>query len=295
MLIDVSIIIVNYNTKHLLKKCIDSIKLHVKGVTYEIIVVDNASQDSSSDMVLSLFPEVRLIQNKTNAGFGSANNIGVRPAGGKYIFLFNSDAVLISDTVSSLFNFLETNHQCAMAGPRVLLPDMSRQSRICGDLPTMIKIFNDSMFLSSLFPHISFFSGINTENFSTKVTSLGWISGVCMLIRKNVFESVGGFDENIFLYSEDMDLCRRIKDKGWEIIHIDDFPIVHKCGGSAKTDAAIIRNSLLQQKYFLRMLADMFGPFQMVLIRAIIFKGLVLRVLTGAAMKFFKPVKLFKP
>ena len=290
MLIDISVIIVNYNTKNLLKECIDSIRNNVENISYEIIVVDNASQDGSADMVLSLFPDVKLIKNKINTGFGTANNIGVDIAKGKYIFLFNSDAILVSDTVSNLYRFLKKNRSYAMVGPRVVLPDMTRQPKICGELPTVFRIFNDTIFLSTLLPNISLFRGINTDT-PSKETSLGWISGVCMLIRKEAFKSVGGFDERFFLYSEDMDLCRRIRDKGWEIAHIDDFPIIHKCGGSTKTDADTIRNSVLQQKYFLEMLTYMFSPFQMIIVRSIIFKGLVLRVLAGAAMKFLKPEK----
>ena len=290
MLIDISVIIVNYNTKNLLKECIDSIRNNVENISYEIIVVDNASQDGSADMVLSLFPDVKLIKNKINTGFGTANNIGVDIAKGKYIFLFNSDAILVSDTVSNLYRFLKKNRSYAMVGPRVVLPDMTRQPKICGELPTVFRIFNDTIFLSTLLPNISLFRGINTDT-PSKETSLGWISGVCMLIRKEAFKSVGGFDERFFLYSEDMDLCRRIRDKGWEIAHIDDFPIIHKCGGSTKTDADTIRNSVLQQKYFLEMLTYMFSPFQMIIVRSIIFKGLILRVLAGAAMKFLKPEK----
>jgi len=291
MLMNVSIIIVNYNTKDLLKDCIYSIINNVKNISYEIIVVDNASQDGSIYMVRSLFSDVKLIINKTNTGFGSANNIGVEAAEGKYIFFFNSDAILVSDTVFSLFDFLEKNQSYAMAGPKILLPGMTMQPKTCGELPTIFRIFNDSMFLSILLSNVSFFDGINTDKPSKKETSLGWISGVCMLIRKDVFESVGGFDKNIFLYSEDMDLCRRIKDTGWEIAHIDDFPIIHKCGGSSKTDADIIRNSVLQQNYFLEMLTDMFSHFQMVMVRSIMFKGLILRILIGAAIKIIKPEK----
>lgn len=287
----VSVIIVNYNTKDLLQECLASINNNVRDILYEIIVVDNASKDGSVDMVASLFPEVKLIQNNSNQGFGSANNSGVRIAKGKYVFLFNSDALLISDTVSSLFNFLEKNQDYAMVGPRVVLQDNTRQPKICGELPTVFRVFNDSMFLSSLFPNISLFNGVNMDRLLKNETSLGWISGVCLLIRKKVFESVDGFDEEIFLYSEDMDLCRRVKDNSWKIAHIDDFPIIHKCGGSTKTDKDIIRNSLLQQKYFLGMLKHMYSPFQMIVVKSIIFKGLILRILAGLIIKFLKPQK----
>lgn len=281
----VSVIIVNYNTKQLLCECVDSIIKHTKGISYEMIVVDNASCDGSQEAVKTKYPEIKLIENKTNTGFGEANNKGARVASGRYLFLFNSDAVLESDCISSLYAFLEKNNECGMAGPRVLLRDRSRQPKICGEMPTIPKIINDTFLFSTLFPESPFFRGVNMDRPVKKITSLGWISGVCMMIRADAFKEVDGFDESIFLYCEDMDLCIRIREKGWEIAHIDDYPIIHKCGGSAKSDQDVIRNSTLQQKNFLNMLRKNHSPLKIVLIKLILFKGLVLRLFVGIAEK----------
>lgn len=288
---DVSIIIVNYNTKSLLSSCIDSIFANVKSVSFEIIVVDNASIDGSSDMIKSYHPEVILIENDANIGFGAANNMGAEMASGSYIFLLNSDAILCMDTVFGLYRYLEENSEYGMAGPGVLLTNGEKQPKICGDFPSLLKIINDSILLSQIFPRIEFFRGIYTDNLVKMETSLDWISGVCMLIRVDVFKSVGGFDESIFLYCEDIDLCKRVQNNGWKIMHIENYQIIHKCGGSAKTNRDIIRNSTLQQKYFLKMLKNYFSPFQIQVIYFILFIGLIIRMVLGVLIKVILPEK----
>lgn len=285
MTLDVSVIIVSYNTKELLARAIQSVMDHVKGVTHEVIVVDNASRDGSPEMVSLRFPDVKLIRSCVNAGFGAANNLGAREAAGKYLFLLNSDAMLTEDTAAGLLSFLEKNTGYAAAGPGVLLPDRTRQPKICGPLPTMRRIFNDALLLSALFPGVDFFQGMHMDRPTAKVTPVGWLSGVCMLIRREPFETAGGFDERFFLYAEDMDLCRRLGIRGWKLAHVDDFAIVHECGGSAATPADVVRKSVLQQTYFLAMLAGMFDSRQLAAARLLLFSGLVLRVFAGLAAK----------
>lgn len=291
MTIDISVIIVNYNTKHLLQDCITSLKKHIQDVSYEIIVVDNASVDESSAMVSALFPDVKLIQNKTNVGFGAANNIGAAIASGEYLLLFNSDAELITDTVAQLFMFLKTHPQTAVAGPGVLLPDRTRQPKICGELPTLARLCYDALYISTLFQKTPFFSGIYTNQPGKGVLFPCWVSGVCMLITSDVYKEVNGFDPDVFLYCEDMDLCIRIRNVGWQIAHISDRPIVHRLGGSAKSNEDIIRNSLLQQKYFIYLLSKIFPPQKLFLSRCILGCGLILRLIAGTIQMYLYPRK----
>ncbi|MFZ5562462.1 MAG: glycosyltransferase family 2 protein, partial [Thermodesulfobacteriota bacterium] len=197
----------------------------------------------------------------------------------------NSDAMLVSDTVAGLHAFLEKNPGYAAAGPGVLLPDGTRQPKICGGLPTLRRVANDALLLSALFPGAGAFQGMHMDRPTANITPVGWLSGVCMLIRREAFEAAGGFDERFFLYAEDMDLCRRLGDQGWKLAHVDDFPVIHERGGSAASAADIIRNSVLQQKYFLTMLAQMFGRRQLAAARLLMLSGLALRVVAGLIMK----------
>ncbi|MEF2146353.1 MAG: glycosyltransferase family 2 protein [Desulfovibrionaceae bacterium] len=282
MICELSVVIVNYNTRELLADCLESLRTHLPATEVEVIVVDNASSDGSREMVQTRFPEVRLICSKENLGFGRANNLGVQESSGKYLFLFNSDAVLREDTATALRHVLEERPETGVAGPRVLLSDNSRQPMICGPVPSLRAMFNDALKLDKLFPGIRFFQGLHDDRPTQRVTEVGWVSGVCMLIRRKAFEQVEGFDPEFFMYCEDIDLCLRMRRFGWGVVHVDEYPIVHHCGGSSKTDAQRLRNSLMQQRYFLRMLSRDMGWLRMAAARLILSLGLAFRIAAGA-------------
>lgn len=274
----ISFIIVNYNTCDLLAQCLNSIREKVTGISYEIIVVDNASSDGSSYMLKSIFSEVRLLQNNKNTGFGHANNLGVSISKGKYVLLINSDAVLQEDIATPLAAFLESHPHVGAVGPNVFLPNGTKQSKICGFMPSLIKLIMDSLLLSTVFSKASSFNGVYLENPTKGQTPVGWISGVCMLIRKQAYDQVNGFDISYFLYMEDIDLCRRLTLMGWNIFHLNEYNITHHCGASSPSDKARLRNNILQQRHFLIFISTFFSQMEYATAKWIIGTGLLIRL-----------------
>jgi hypothetical protein len=275
----VSIIIVNYNTRALTEACLRSIEAQVRGVSHEVVLVDNASSDGSAEMVRERFPAVRLIENPCNLGFGVANNIGAGVARGEHLMLLNSDAELLSDSASALLEFLRAHPLAAAVGPRVLLPDGRRQPMITGDLPGLRAVRNDALFLSRLAP--GFFPGIHHDEPGESVAEVGWISGVCMMIRRDAWEQVGGFDPSYFMYCEDIDLCRRFRQRGWTIVHLDDAAIRHHNGGSSKSAQQKLRSKLMQQRHFLSLLGNSLDARELKAAKFFLGVGLLLRMAVG--------------
>ncbi|HEU5078479.1 MAG TPA: glycosyltransferase family 2 protein [Opitutaceae bacterium] len=274
----ISIIIVSYNTRQLLADCLASIRTYARSAEIEIIVVDNNSADGSVEMLRDEFPEVRRIENKNNPGFGVANNQGFAISRGEFVLLLNSDTVLLEDTPGKLRDFMLRHPRAGAVAPLVRLMDGTRQPKTYGHLPTARVVFNQSLLLSSLFPRSRSFAGIFVEHSFGREMQVGWISGVCMLIRPEAYAAVDGFDPAFFLYAEDIDLCRRIVNAGWTIHRIDDHAIKHLCGGSSKSDQIVIRNGVLQQRNFLRLIDASTGPAGRAFARVSLAAGLAARV-----------------
>jgi GT2 family glycosyltransferase len=248
----------------------------------EVIVVDNASTDGSVDMVKKEFPTVKLIESDKNLGFGLGNNLGVNHAVGEYVMLFNSDALLTMDTAQELVNYLEINNGVSCVCPRVVLPNTHViQPKIFGFKPTAKTVLMQSFFLNRLFPKSTFFRGIDGDHRWAKKMNVGWVSGVCMFMRKQHYQFVNGFDSRFFMYCEDIDLCLKLEKFG-DIIFYDDFEIIHYGGASSKTVSSVIRNSVWQQRHLLLIVKEYFGKTQWFLSAIAIFFGLILRLILGA-------------
>lgn len=282
---EVSIVIVNYKTPELVVNCVKSLERFVTATSFEVIVVDNDSTKESVDLMKQYCPRITIIANPQNSGFGEGNNIGYRHAKGNLLFLLNSDTVLREDTVTPLVKFLNEHPEAAMVGPTVFLPNGLRQSQICGNNPTLRRLFNDALLLSLLLPSFSFFQGIHRDSISQKVTRVTWISGVCMLIRKEAYRKVNGFNPEFFLYSEDIDLCLRVNRDCGDIYHLNDYGIIHHHGASSKTEEAKLQNSLLQQGNFLKLLPTVLSSPQIKKARMLLKIGLLLRLCIGYLLR----------
>lgn len=234
----ISIIIVAFNSQRQILKCLDSLVYFTK-TNVEVLIIDNASSDKTVEIVKKKFPQVKLIQNATNIGFTKACNQGARIAKGKYLLFLNPDtAIKNKDDLKLLLDFAESKKKLGAIGVKVLNPDGSIQPSY-GALPTLPRI---------IFDRLPFFN----KNFGIQVRNprlykythrVAWVSGCCFLIRKEVFDEIGGFNEEIFMYGEDYDLCFRLKEKGYENYYYPKFQIVHNDSG---------RNNLLRKphKYF---------------------------------------------
>ena len=242
---DLSIIIVNYNVKEFLQNLIHSIEKASLNLTKEIIIVDNASDDGSVEFIREKFPQAILIANQKNLGFGKANNIGLKQASGKYILLINPDTLVAEDTFEKMIKFFESNPEAGLAGCKILNPDGSLQLACRRSFPGPWTSFTKVTGLSSLFPNNKVFARYNlTYLDENKTYEVDAISGSFMMMLKEVYAKVGGFDEQFFMYGEDLDLCYRIQKSGFKVYYVHSTQIIHYKGESTK------RSSLDETKVF---------------------------------------------
>jgi GT2 family glycosyltransferase len=240
-----SIIIVSYNTKQLLKDCIDSIENSLIGISYEIIVVDNASIDGSIDMIRTDYPNAVIIDNNYNAGFAKANNQGYQISSGKYILLLNSDTVILKDALNKLVNFMDKHSNSAVVGPRLLNPDLSLQLPCRRGFPKLINSIAHFSRLSRTFPKNKLLSSYNMTYMDDQAShEVDAVSGACLLVRRSIINEIGGLlDESFFMHFEDIDLCYRVKKHGYKVYYIHDAEIVHLKGQSSKLRSlGVIKN-----------------------------------------------------
>jgi GT2 family glycosyltransferase len=224
---DISIIIVTWNTKDLLQKCLDSIYKTIHDITFEIIVIDNASEDDTVVMLKGKFPHITLIKNNRNLGFGAANNQGLRIMRGRYALLLNSDTVLTIQAVEELFTFMETHPEAAMACGQLLNTDGSKQNSIAS-FPSLLTLMTNMPLLEYLFPKRYPSKRYNYE----KPIEVDSGIGACLLVRKKAIDEVGMFDERYFFFFEETDWAYQMKKAGWKIFHIPTAFIYHFQGQS---------------------------------------------------------------
>lgn len=231
--VDVSVILVNYNTKYLLKQCMSSLYEKVQGLTYEIIVSDNDSQDGSIEMLNTEFPEVILLENKKNLGFGRANNVAIKEAKGKYIFLLNSDTYLINNALEIMFIYMENpeNNKVACCGGDLFNEDGTRQASF-GNFPSLFDAISQLGFLKLYKKYYLKYVSGGVLNYDQNIKEVDYVCGADMFLRKSIMDKVGYFDEDFFLYFEETEMSYRIKKAGYKSILIPEAQIVHLEGGS---------------------------------------------------------------
>lgn len=244
-MIDLSIIIVNYNVKEFVLNLLESILKAKNSLSLEIFVVDNNSSDGSVEAIAEKFPNVKLIQNKKNVGFGSANNQALKIATGKYLLMINPDTIVKEDTLVKMIKFFEENENCGIAGCKVLNVDGSLQLACRRSFPGPWTSFTKVMGLSSLFPKSKIFAKYNlTYLDENKTYEVDAVSGAFMMMRKSVYDKIGGFDEQFFMYGEDLDLCYRTQKAGYKVFYFHETEIIHYKGESTK------RSSVDETKLF---------------------------------------------
>lgn len=242
---DLSIIIVNYNVKEFLLNLLDSLYKALNEYESEIIVVDNASDDGSVELVRSRFPKVKLIENKSNLGFGAANNQALEVAKGKYLVLINPDTIVKEDTFTKLIDFLQDNPEAGMVGCKVLNPDGTLQLPCRRSFPGPWTSFTKITGLSKLFPKSKLFAKYNLTYLDEDETyEVDAISGSFMMMRREVYEKTKGFDPQFFMYGEDLDLCYRTQKEGYKVYYVHTTEIIHYKGESTK------RSSIDETKVF---------------------------------------------
>ena len=221
--IQLSIIIVNYNTKDLIFNCITSLKTKTQGLSYEIIVIDNASHDQSVEFLQEQFPDITIQALPENIGFGRANNIGANLAKGEVLFLLNSDTIIIDNSIKTLYDYLTTHPQTGVCGGLLLNADGSIG-------------FSADRQLSLLHYFRSFIPFLRLKPFEaySTITDVDYIVGADMMIKKEVFEKAGRFDPDFFLYCEETELCYRIRKLNYNIQLVPTAKIIHLEGKSSE-------------------------------------------------------------
>jgi O-antigen biosynthesis protein len=243
--IELSIIIVNYNVKEFLQNLLSSIQKSIKNIQTEIIVIDNASDDGSVESIREKFPLVNLIANKKNVGFGVANNQGLQIAKGKFLLLINPDTIVQEDTFDILIDFFNKTPDAGLAGCKIINSDGSLQLACRRSFPGPWTSFCKVIGLSKVFPKSKIFARYNlTYLDENKTYEVDAVSGAFIMLRREVYEKIGGFDPQFFMYGEDLDLCYRIQKAGFKVYYVHSTQIIHYKGESTK------RSSLDETRIF---------------------------------------------
>jgi GT2 family glycosyltransferase len=241
---DLSIVIVNWNTREILRECLYSIYKTIQRVNFEIIIVDNASVDGSVEMIKSDFKNVILIQNNENYGFAKANNIAFPIARGKYILMLNSDTFVLADAIDLTIDFLDKNLGVGALTPKIFNSDGSIQHPCYVKEPSIANEFYDAFSLGKILK-LRRFDSIPAAN---KTCDVAHACGCSLFIRKSVLEKVGYLDERLIFSFEDADICMRIRHAKWRIVYFPDSHIIHY-GGLSRIKSNGVVGAMLQSKY----------------------------------------------
>ena len=230
---DVSIIIVNWNTCKITCECLQSVHEQTVKSKIEVIVIDNASTDDSVRMIKEKFPQVRLIENSANRGFAAANNQGIRVAKGRYLLFLNSDTLVLDGAIDKVVSFADGNPDAAVVGCCVLNADKTLQST-CFMFPSVLNMLLSSTYLYKLFPKSKLFGRERMSWWDrTDVREVDVVTGCFMLVRREAIKQVGMMDEKFFMYGEETDWCYRFKQAGWMVVFAPVGEIIHLAGQSS--------------------------------------------------------------
>ncbi len=272
---DVSISIVSYNTKDILERCLASIYENTKGITFEVFVVDNNSQDGSPEMVKTKFPQVNLIENKENLYFTKANNQAIKLSKGRYILILNSDTYFKDSSLEKMVCFMDEHTKAGAIGPQFLYPNGERVWS-ANRYQTFLSAILESTVLRKLFPNNKFRIRRHMLDVDGKNSLLeaDLVSDACVLLRRKVLDQVGIYDEQFSLYYTEDDLCSRIRKGGWKIYHVPWVQIVHLEGQSANNEKRG-KISQLYRKDMLHYFQKHHGYFQALILKLLLYINLI--------------------
>lgn len=281
-MIDVSILVVNWNTRALLAKCLDSIFGTKGDLALEVFVVDNASADGSVEMVKREFPQVRLIVNSQNLGFVRANNQAITCCRGDYVLLLNSDTQVLPGSLDKLVRFMNEHPNAGVAGVQLVNADGSFQASFTA-FPTLCQEF---LILSGLgrwlvrpaYPSY----GPQAEKGAQRI--IGYLEGACLMARREAVDRIAGLDECIVMYAEDVDWCYRFHQAGWEVWYLPQVLIIHHGGQSSKKRQGRMETELYRSRvYFFR---KHYGRVPASCLNALVYVLTVTKMLVHGILRF---------
>jgi hypothetical protein len=231
---DLSVVVVSWNVRDLLRQSLRSLlDAPEPAGGLDVIVVDNGSSDGSVEMVRSSFPQVRLIANRENRGFPAANNQGIAIARGRYVFLLNPDTEVVGDALRTMVNFADAHPDVGVVGPQLLNPDGTVQSSR-RRFPTPATALFESTWLEPLAPRRLLDDYRVLDHPDDAILDVDWVDGAALMARREAIERVGLLDEGFFMYSEELDWCRRFRQDGWRVIYLPTAQIIHHRGKSSE-------------------------------------------------------------
>lgn len=230
-----SIVIVNYNVRNLLKKCLESVFKYEKDIEFEVIVADNNSKDHSQKMLKRDFPQVKLIENKRNLGFSKGCNQGIKESQGRYILLLNPDTELTPGGFKKMIDFMDTRPEVGICGPK--MTDQEGNLHLsCRSFPSYLTAISSSQsILNRIFPENFLSQKYLLRNLDhSQIQEVDWVSGSCLLAKREMLEKIGLLDERFYLYVEDVDLCYRAKKSGFSVFYFPAVVVIHHIGKSTE-------------------------------------------------------------
>lgn len=235
---DVSIVIVNWNSSEFLCKCIRSIFANTNGIEYEVVVIDNASYDGSASIIADQFPSVKFIQSPRNLGFAAANNAASRDCSGRNLLFLNPDTEILGNVVTALSKCLDDENRAGIAAPKLLNTDRTVQTSCIQAFPTITNQLFDSDYLRKVWPN-SMLWGTTALSLDAQHPPIDVqaVSGASLMIRRSDFERVGGYTTDYFMYSEDIDLCFKVAGVGYRVLYLPGVSVVHHGGKSSSSSS----------------------------------------------------------
>jgi len=281
-MLDLSIVIVSWNVKDLLRRCLASVISDqgpaIRGV--EIIVVDNGSSDGSAAMVREEFPQIRLMANETNVGFTKANNQALAQCRGRYLLLLNPDTEVRPGALGAMVAYMDAHPRVGALGPQLLNPDGSIQSSR-RRFPTLATAFLESTILQLWFPDNAVLRRYYVlDRPDDTVQEVDWVVGAAILIRREAWDQVGPLDEGFFMYSEELDWCRRARERGWQVIYLPTAQVVHY--GAQSSEQVKPFQHIQFQRSKIRYFRKHHGPWQAELLRLFILCTYVYQLIVEA-------------
>jgi len=234
--IDITVVIVSYNTADLIEKAIGCLQDSTKMMHVQTIIIDNASRDDSVALIKREYADCELIENTVNVGFGRANNQAIPLIKGQYVLLLNTDAFVSPETLEKTVAYMDAHSECGLLGVKLVGRDGKMQPS-CRYFPTPLNVFLNRSGLNKVFPWVRLVDDLEWDHAS--VRECDWVPGCYLLIRREVIDQIGLFDERFFLYSEEVDLCFAAKKAGWQVHYYPHSTVVHLGGESAKSDHEI--------------------------------------------------------
>ena len=230
---DLSIILVNYHHGHMLDNCLESVYRTIEKIQFEVILVDNSSKDDGLESILKRYTKIQLINNSKNVGFARANNQGAKIASGDFLLFMNPDTTMIEDAVESMLDYIRSDSSIGILSPKVLNPDQTTQFS-CRKFPTVWSgLFNRYSLMTRLFPNNRYSRDYLMLDYDhNSIRSVDWVSGCCMMLSELTLKKANGFDENYFLFIEDVDLCQVIKKQGLRVVYFPNAKVFHKISSS---------------------------------------------------------------